>query len=371
MRIRILFVASDYSSGMIPFASTIINMLSKNDCFDVFALVVNSEHNSYVEALKGFDDNHLVQISYPKSKWKKLFYKFYPVSIVKKIMELDKEIKPDIIHLLTGDFALAPFFISHKVTDKWYYTVHDLHPHEVSYNGLIQTMLQKYIEWGYEKLRDKINNLTTSSQTQYGELKSMYPNKHIGFTHFPSLITEQIKEGNKQVAELEEEQDYILFFGRVDKYKGVDLLIRAYLNSEKLQSHKLVIAGKGLDFSNLINDNANIIRINRFIHDLEIKDLFSKALFVVYPYKSATMSGVLSIACYFKKIVLLSSIPFFIENKMSSSVFFECCNIGDMREKMECLLENSNFTITNDKNYEDLYSEKTLVNDYKNLYEIK
>lgn len=32
-------------------------------------------------------------------------------------MELDKEIKPDIIHLLTGDFALAPFFISHKVTD--------------------------------------------------------------------------------------------------------------------------------------------------------------------------------------------------------------------------------------------------------------
>ena len=368
MKIKLLFIASEFASGMIPFAANIINTLSKDNHFEVYALVVNSGRQSYENVLQDLDEKHLFQIEYPKNKIIKLVYKFYPFSIVHAITELDKKIQPDIIHLLTGDFTLAPYFLFHKITGKWYYTVHDLHPHEVSYNGIAQTMLQKYIEWGYKILRNRIKNLTTSSQAQYNELKNIYPDKHIGFTHFPSLITRQIQQGNKQVVELDGEQNYILFFGRVDEYKGVDLLIKAYVNSERLQDHKLVIAGKGLDFSNLIKGNANIIRINRFVDDLEIRDLFCKSLFVVYPYRSATMSGVLSIAYYFKKTVLLSSIPFFIENKTLSSVFFECCNIDDLKDKMESMLSRDTVNDISENYYEAIYSEKILIGDYKSLY---
>ena len=155
------------------------------------------------------------------------------------------------------------------------------------------------------------------------------------------MITQQIQEGNKKVIELLNENNYILFFGTVDEYKGVDLLIHAYINSKSLNGIKLVIAGKGLTFGNVVNRNKNIIRINRFIDDSEVKDLFSKALFVVYPYRSATMSGVLSIAYYFKKRVLLSKIPFFLENATSISSFFEASNELDLQKQME-LMTNQN-----------------------------
>ena len=51
--------------------------------------------------------------------------------------------------------------------------------------------------------------------------------------------------------------------------------------------------------------------INRFIDDSEVRDLFGRAALVVYPYISATQSGVTSIASYFGKPMVLSDLPFF------------------------------------------------------------
>jgi len=61
---------------------------------------------------------------------------------------------------------------------------------------------------------------------------------------------------------------------------------------------KLVIAGKGHVYE---THDKRIIRICRFIDDSEIAELFKRAQYIVYPYRSATMSGVLSIAYYFNK----------------------------------------------------------------------
>lgn len=368
MKTKILFIASEFAPGMIPFASKIITTLNCDKHFDVYAIAVTSGKKTYNEILKNFDNTHLMQIEYPQSKILKLIYKLYPFSIIRGINKVVKKQQPDVIHLLTGDFTLAPYILTHRVNNKWYYTVHDLHPHEVKSTSLFYTLLHKYIVWSYKTLRDKIDNLTTSSQSQAKELKDIYPNKHIAFTHFPSLITQQIQEGNKKVIELLNENNYILFFGTVDEYKGVDLLIHAYINSKSLNGIKLVIAGKGLTFGNVVNRNKNIIRINRFIDDSEVKDLFSKALFVVYPYRSATMSGVLSIAYYFKKRVLLSKIPFFLENATSISSFFEANNELDLQKQME-LMTNQNVIDESYKAcYESIYSDKVLISDYIKLY---
>lgn len=371
MKTKILFIASEFSSGMIPFASKIITTLSCDEHFDVFAIVVNSGRKSYDEFLKNFDNTHLIQINYPQSKFVKILYKLYPFPIIKEINNFVKIQQPDIVHLLTGDFTLAPYILTHRVNNKWYYTVHDLYPHEVKSTSLFYTILHKYVVWGYKTLRDRIENLTTSSQFQVEELKKIYPNKHIAFTHFPSLLTIQIKKGNKQVVELIKENNYILFFGTVDEYKGVDLLIKAYNDSNRLRDIKLVIAGKGLSYKDLINNNSNIIRINRFIDDSEVKDLFKKALFVVYPYRSATMSGVLSIAYYFKKRVLLSKIPFFIENATYISYFFEVGNVTKLQEQMEIMVNQDTNDAYNKNYYESIYSDNVLVSDFINLYLLK
>ena len=50
----------------------------------------------------------------------------------------------------------------------------------------------------------------------------------------------------------------------------------------------------------------------RFIKDSEVRDLFSRAAVVVYPYISATQSGVTSIASYFDKPMVLSDLPFWL-----------------------------------------------------------
>lgn len=371
MKIKILFVASEFTSGMIPFASKIIKTLSGDCRFEVYALVVNSGNNTYKNVLKGMDKAHLFQIEYPKNKIKKLIYKFYPVSIIQALKEKEKIIKPDIIHLLTGDFSFAPYMLLHKPSNKFYYTVHDLHPHELKSSSKATIMLRKYIDWGYRILRDRMNNLTTSSQSQFEELKKIYPNKNISFTHFPTLVTEEIKEGNMKVPELKNDKDYILFWGAVNVYKGVDILIKAYLNSEKLKCRKLVIAGIGLDYSDLIMEDKNIIRINRFLDDAEIKDLFDKALFVVYPYRAATMSGVLSIAYYFNKRVLLSNVPFFIDNKAVASTFFECGNTKSLQVQMELLASGKDAARNLSGCYEKIYSNKTLVEDYCKLYLVR
>lgn len=365
MKTKVLFVACEFAPGMIPFASSIITTLNKDERFDIYAVVVNSGSKSYAVALNGMSKEHLLQIEYPKLKMFKLFYKFFPVSIIMALRRLEKRIKPDVVHLLTGDFAFAPYLSLFKPKDNFYYTVHDLHPHEVRSVGIRDMLMHKYIVWGYKLLRNRIPNLTTSSNIQYEELKRIYSNKRILFTHFPSLLTPKIANGCKSVYELIDVKDYILFFGTVDEYKGVDLLIKAYEASERLQQFKLVIAGKGL---NMLATSPNIIRINRFIDDSEVKDLFSKALFVVYPYRSATMSGVLSIAYYFKKKVLLSSIPFFIDNATQASVFFKCGDVADLQLQMERLTLIVNNYFDEFDCYERIYSEKTIIEDYCKLY---
>lgn len=369
MKKRILFVASEFASGMIPFAAKILMTLAKDKKFNVYAIVVNSGGKSFKNILSDFPQDHLISIEYPQNKVLKLLYKFYPYPIINAVNKFKKQYNPDVIHLLTGDFTLAPYFLVSQIRNKlFYYTVHDLYPHEVKSTNLFNKILHKYIVWGYKLLRDNIYNLTTSSKAQFYELKSLYPNKHISFTHFPSLLTDQIQNGKTQVIELLNEDNYILFFGTVDEYKGVDLLIKAYTNSSQFKHVKLVIAGKGLSYEELICGNSNIIRINRFIDDSEVKDLFTKATYVVYPYRSATMSGVLSLAYYFKKRVLLSSIPFFMDNATKLSFFFESMNIFDLQAKMEDLIIQNEDKNRADGCYESIYSDEVLILDYINLY---
>ena len=362
---KILYVASEFATGMIPFAAKIISTMNQDSRYEVYAVVVNSGQYTYANSIQGMDDKHLVQIEYPEQKILKLFYKFYPLPIIKAINRLEMKIKPDMVHLLTGDFTLAPYMLLRNSNVNYYYTVHNLYPHEVNRGNIAVNLLHKYINWGYKQLRNCVSNLTTSSLSQYEELKKIYPNKNIVFTHFPTLVTPQIAKGGKSVAELIGVADYILFFGRIDKYKGTDLLVEAYQNSKIQHTHKLVIAGRGKDAT--VHD-PNIIRINRFIEDAEVKDLFSKALFVVYPYRSATMSGVLSLAYYFKKRVLLSSIPFFKENASPLATFFECDNCEALCHHLEMLCNRYYESSCQMDCYDAIYSDRILIDDYHKLY---
>ena len=215
MKKKILFVASEFASGMIPFAATAINALAKDDRFEVHCLCVNSGIYSYRNII--LQEANPVFLEYPKSKMMKLFYKLWPLEIIKHLSQLEKSINPDAVHFLTGDFTLALYIcLNNKRT--FYYTVHDLHPHEVVRKTLLGYLMQKYIIWGYKLCRNIIPNLTTSSYFQLKELNEIYPYKKVKYTSFPSLITSLIINGKKMPLEVSGLKEYILFFGTVYSY---------------------------------------------------------------------------------------------------------------------------------------------------------
>ena len=295
-----------------------------------------------------------------------MLFKIYPVKLFNLLEGLICEIKPEIVHFMVGEYLFANHIKNVKPESSLCLTVHDLHPHERNKQSIKDDLIYKeIIHKGYKKCESFIPTLTTSSLSQYKELKELYPSKNIIFTHFPSLVTEQIKHGRAEVKELLGIEKYILFFGSVDKYKGVDLLISAFCSLKNNCGMKLVIAGKGQDYDT--SDNKDIIRLNRFIEDEEVGDLFRRASFVVYPYISATMSGVLSIAYYFRKCVLLSDVQFFKDNAVPSCTFFNTGDRDDLMEKMQMMLDSNDCELT-ENYYSRMYSSEIISEDYFNLY---
>ena len=115
---------------------------------------------------------------------------------------------------------------------------------------------------------------------------------------------------------LDEGFSYLLFFGFIRGYKGLDLLIEAF-SDERLRNRKLklIIAGEFYEddkpYRELIrkhNLENEIVLFDRFIGDDEVTNFFSVADLVVLPYKSATQSGVTQIAFHFEKPMLVTDV---------------------------------------------------------------
>ena len=106
------------------------------------------------------------------------------------------------------------------------------------------------------------------------------------------------------------ESDYLLFFGRIDKYKGIGNLLKVYQDiSDK--ALPLVIAGGGNfteEEKSLINQCNNLTVINRYIDDGEMKWLLHHMTAAVLPYIEATQSGIIPLAYLFGKPVVVSNV---------------------------------------------------------------
>jgi len=121
------------------------------------------------------------------------------------------------------------------------------------------------------------------------------------------------------------EGKYILFFGLIRKYKGLDLAIRAMSNKLIVEKNiKLIIAGEFYDseerYQDLIRDLSlnNIIIYNKFIANKQVPDFFSVSNLVILPYTSATQSGVTQLAMYYNKPMLVTNVgglPEIIDHK--------------------------------------------------------
>ena len=120
----------------------------------------------------------------------------------------------------------------------------------------------------------------------------------------------------RQKLKLDEDKRYLLFFGFIRDYKGLDLLINAFADARLRKFPvKLLVAGEYYSnpepYLKLIRDN-NLVEFvelrTDFIPDDEVNLYFSVADLVVQPYKSATQSGVTQIGYHFNKPMLVTNV---------------------------------------------------------------
>ncbi|MCR9290684.1 glycosyltransferase [Saprospiraceae bacterium] len=115
---------------------------------------------------------------------------------------------------------------------------------------------------------------------------------------------------------LPEEDRYILFFGFIRDYKGLDLLLKS-IADKRIQNRnvKLIVAGEyygnqefyeALIQSEEIEDQ--VILKTEFIPSEEVKYYFGAADLVVQPYKSATQSGISQLAYHFEKPMVVTRV---------------------------------------------------------------
>lgn len=360
--IKVLLVSTGSSSGMVPFVASIVNTLSQSKNFEVYTILMVGKTNPYLTSLNSLDN--VTFLNHPQDAFNKFLYKFWPLSLIREINAITKNHGAKIVHLLTNDELLSSYVRYTYKKFEYVFTIHDLVNHETDMKRpLKEKLLRSYWKTLRKRMLPCINNYTTSSLEQYNNFKQSNIGKSITYTHFPTLVTNEMVNGNDEVEELKGMYDYILFFGFVDKYKGVNTLIEAFETAKLTDSAHLVIAGKGINYPCKSN---NIIRINRFIKNTEIKDLFAKARVVVYPYSSITMSGVQSIASYFNKKTILSDLPYFREHADDNTQFFP----ANDTKKLTILLENEykNPLIVVRSNYDSIFSDKTLAEDYYRLY---
>jgi len=119
-----------------------------------------------------------------------------------------------------------------------------------------------------------------------------------------------------QKLNLDENTHYILFFGFIRNYKGLDLLLEAFSNKRFRQKNiKLLVAGEFYNNSEQyfalekqLNLQGEIVWRTNFIPDSEVRYYFAVADIVVQPYKTATQSGVTQIAYHFEKPMLVTNV---------------------------------------------------------------
>jgi len=120
----------------------------------------------------------------------------------------------------------------------------------------------------------------------------------------------------KSLLSLERSTNYLLFFGFIRDYKGLDLLLEAFAD-DRLKSLpiKLIVAGEFytkpepyLELIKKLQLTDRVVLRTEFIPEKHVTRYFGACDIVVQPYKSATQSGVTQIGYHFEKPMLVTNV---------------------------------------------------------------
>ena len=164
-----------------------------------------------------------------------------------------------------------------------------------------------------------VDGFVAMSKSVLNDLRLFTKDKHAEFCPHPLYDHYGQRLGRDealQMLNLDTSCRYVLFFGFIRTYKGLDLLLEAFANEWLRQSDvKLIVAGEFYGDSapylsqiEQLGIADKVVLCTDFIPDSEVNRYFSAADIVAQPYKTATQSGVTQIAFHFEKAMLVTNV---------------------------------------------------------------
>ena len=232
-----------------------------------------------------------------------------PASYAKTASQI-RQFNPDVLIMKYWMTFFAPSlgWVSKRVkkNTKTICILDNLIPHEKRFfDTAFNRFFLKQID-GFVVMSDKVltDLLISKPDAKYIRLD------HPLYDHFGPVKTkaDACKELN-----LDPEKKYVLFFGFIRDYKGLDLLIEAFKTVDP--ALHLIIAGEVYGsfekYQLQLADSAVSARIhlfNHYISDSEVSSFFSASEVCVLPYKSATQSGITAISYHFDLPVIATDV---------------------------------------------------------------
>jgi len=182
-------------------------------------------------------------------------------------------------------------------------------PHEKRFGDL---SLTKYFV-------KSMDGFVTLSRKVMDDLKKLRPKSPVLYTPHPLYDNFGAAISREEALEnlnLDPGYKYLLFFGFIRDYKGLDWLLTAFADHALRKFPvKLLVAGEyytsSEKYEEIIRSNhleESVVLHTKFIDDSLVPSYFGAADLVVQPYKSATQSGVTQVAYHFEKPILVTDV---------------------------------------------------------------
>jgi len=318
-------------------------------------------------------DSYTSNMDFHGSKLFKLLYPFkiiYSTEARKKIRAVLDDFKPDIVHLNNINFQITPSILYEikkyekdtKRRVKIIATAHDYqwvcpnhmmyipHKEEICerctggkysncakyrciHNSRVKSILgsmESYL-YHFRKTYGLIDTIICPSgflQKQLAKDKTM-AGKLVAMHNFVTISKEETEALNY------EKEDYVLYFGRFAKEKGIETLLKV---CEQLPKIPFVFAGSG-PLEDIVNQSANIKNVG-FQKGKALQELIAKAQFSIYPsewYENCPFS-VMESQMYGTPVIgaAIGGIPELIQEGINGDLF-ESGNADDLKKKIEAL----------------------------------
>ena len=240
----------------------------------------------------------------------------------RKVQQVIEDLHPDVVHFAGPHIWNIPLVRALKAQGiSVVHTLHDLDPHLGTRYGVLLRM------WNRSIVRTADHILVHGQTYRQRLVEWGVPSQHVTWTPLLFLFVGSARLLTaRKVATSFDYEPWALFFGRLERYKGLNTLFAAcdMMHGKETSSPRVIVAGPG-DVADLwAGALPEQLELRDYlIGDDEALDLFRRCGLLVLPYIGATQSSLIAAAYYFHKPVVVTrsgALPEYVEDGRTGRV---------------------------------------------------